>query len=204
MFILRLFRAISVALETLFRRSLGGTDLSILPPHFVVFDLETTGLDASIHEIVEIGAIRVNRDSDVHQTLRALVRPKSVIPSKITELTGITNSMVARDGDSLEKALTDFLDFAGDLPLVAFNAEFDMAFLRAAALDVFPDRPIKNQVACALKMSRRAWPGLKSYRLSYLAKMGGLSLADEHRALGDCRRTLTVYTGAATKLRSAA
>src|SRR3990172_4884986 len=114
------------------KRKKGRPDLSILPERFVVFDLETTGLKPDAHEIIEIGAIRVNRDSDNHDTFQALVRPNKKIPKKITDITGITQEMVEKDGDSLETALPQFIEFVGDLPLVSFNAEFDMAFLTAA------------------------------------------------------------------------
>ncbi len=179
------------------------TDLSALPEQFVVFDLETTGLSPTQNEIIEIGAIRVSRDSVHHQSFEALIRPKAKIPKKITKLTGITQRMVDRDGDSLEDALGAFLDFIGDLPLVSFNAPFDMGFLREAVSQCQPGRELHNPVSCALKMSRRAWPGRDSYRLSDLAQARGLSLDREHRALGDCRRTLTIYGAAAAILGSA-
>jgi len=109
------------------------TDLSHLPPQFVVFDLETTGLDATRDEIIEFGAIRVNRDSDEHQTYQMLVKPSEKLSAKIVQLTGITQEMLNTDGQLIGEALEGFLDFAGTLPLVSFNAEFDMAFLHAAA-----------------------------------------------------------------------
>ena len=179
------------------------SDLSVLPERFVVFDLETTGLKPEAHEIIEIGAIRVNRDSDNHDTFQALIRPRKKIPKKITEITGITQDMVEKEGDSLEIALPQFLEFVGNLPLVSFNAEFDMAFLTTALSKVQAGVSVNNRVSCALKMARRAWPGRKSYRLSDLAKDGGLSSDDTHRALGDCKRAMIVYTAAAAILRSA-
>lgn len=169
-----------------------------LPDRFVVFDLETTGLDPDKHEIIEIGAIRVNRGSEMHETFQSLVIPTKGVPRKITEITGINQKMIEADGQSIEKALKDFLDFIGDLPLVAFNAEFDMSFLRRAA-DMH-SLQFKNQVSCALKMSRRAWPGRKSYRLTDLAKDGNQSNDNTHRALGDSQRTLIVYVAAASTL----
>lgn len=185
------------------KRKKGRIDLSILPERFVVFDLETTGLKPDTHEIIEIGAIRVNRDSEHHETFQALVRPSKKIPKKITEITGITQDMVEKDGDSLETTLSQFIEFAGDLPLVSFNAEFDMAFLTAAVQKTQAGALVNNRVSCALKMARRAWPGRTSYRLNDLAKDGGLSDEGTHRALGDCQRAMIVYTAAAAKLRSA-
>jgi DNA polymerase III subunit epsilon len=172
-----------------------------LPERFVVFDLETTGLDAAKHEIIEIAAIRVNRDSTNHETIQALIKPTKKVPKKIVELTGITQDMLNRDGDAIDEALRSFAVFIGDLRLVSFNAEFDMAFLNAAAARCGMT-PFNNPVSCALKMARRAWPGRKSYRLADIAKDGNLDSKGTHRALADCRRALTVYGAAASSLRS--
>ncbi len=171
-----------------------------LPKKFVVFDLETTGLNPETHEIIEFGAIRVNRDSVNHETFQSLVRPTRKVPKKITELTGISQAMLDADGESIDSALRDFLSFVGDLRLVSFNADFDMAFLNNAAAK--HSISIDNPVSCALKMSRRAWPGRKSYRLVDLAKDGNLRSDDTHRALGDCQRALIVYAAAASKLKA--
>lgn len=172
-------------------------NLAPLPEQFVVFDLETTGLDPAKHEIIEIGAIRVNRDSSNHDTFQQLVKPSKRVPKKITELTGITQAMVDNEGEPLEKALREFLSFAGELRLVSFNAAFDMAFLHNAANKY--SVTVSNQVSCALKMARRAWPGRRSYRLIDLAKDGHLSSAGTHRALGDCQRAMIVYAAAASQ-----
>ena len=175
-------------------------NLSVLPEQFVVLDLETTGLDPDIHEIIEIGAIRVNRDSINHDGFQLLVKPKEKIPKSITEMTGITQGMVEREGADLETALRDFIEFVGELPLVTFNAEYDMAFLNAAISATQTPSLRRNSVSCALEMARRAWPGRKSYRLADLARDGGLSSAGAHRAADDCKRALIVYTAAASIL----
>ena len=174
------------------------TDLSHLPPQFVVFDLETTGLDATRDEIIEFGAIRVNRDSDEHQTYQMLVKPSEKLSAKIVQLTGITQEMLNTDGQLIGEALEGFLDFAGTLPLVSFNAEFDMAFLHAAASR--HGRTVANPVSCALEMARRAWPRRKSYRLVDLAKDGSLDAADAHRALADAHNAMIVYVAASCVL----
>lgn len=108
-------------------------NLAPLPPRFVVLDLETTGLDPVRNEIIEIGAIRVNRDSGIHDTFRTLVKPVRHIPKNITQINGISQEMVDSEGMPLEQAIKEFAAFIGDLPLVTFNADFDMAFLRKAA-----------------------------------------------------------------------
>jgi DNA polymerase III epsilon subunit family exonuclease len=186
-------------LLTLSKRLAADTDVSMLPEQFVVFDLETTGLHADRHEIIEIGAIRVNRDAEDHQTFQTFVRPTKSVPAKITEITGITNEMVQAEGIELAQALAEFRDFVGDLPLVAFNAPFDDAFLRAACANTASDH-FANEVCCALKLARRAWPERESFRLSDIARDGNLPMDDTHRALGDCRRTMIVYAAAAREV----
>lgn len=166
----------------------------LLPKNFVVLDLETTGLRALTDEIIEIGAIRVDLDSTEQLAFQILVKPKHRLPEKITEKTGITKEMLEKDGVSIEDALPQFIEFIGELPLVTFNAEFDMAFLHSAAKGL--GLSLENPYTCALKRARRAWPGLRSYRLSALAKIGNLSEANTHRAVPDCERALIVFTSA--------
>lgn len=143
----------------------------------------------------------MNRDSTNHDYWTSLVKPSKKVPKKkIIEITGITQEMVEKDGKSIETAVEEFLEFVGDHRIVFFNAEFDMAFLDRAALKL--GRRLTNEVSCALKMTKRAYPGLKSYKLSSLAKAGNLDSNGMHRALKDCEMTITVYASAATKLRS--
>jgi DNA polymerase III epsilon subunit family exonuclease len=180
-------------------------DLSALPKWFVVFDLETTGLDPK-DEIIEIGAILVNRDSDTHDTFQALVRPRNKITEESIKYNGITQEMVEKDGGSLKIALAQFLKFVDGHPLVAHNAEFDIKFLTAAVNKIQPGTQIKNRVFCSLEMARRAWRERKSegkkYGLVDLAKDRGLSTEGAHRALKDCKLTMIIYAAAASTLSS--
>ncbi|MBO0764004.1 MAG: 3'-5' exonuclease [Hyphomicrobiaceae bacterium] len=166
----------------------------ILPFRFVVADLETTGLDPNIDEIIEIGAIRVNRDLDLNETFRVLVNPGCKLPKDIVRLTGVTDEMLAQDGCNIEQAISDFLDFIGDDLLVFYNARFDIAFLNEAAQRI--GRHIPNKVCCALEAARAAWPGLQSYRLADISADYGLGAQGADRALVDCRHTAVVYAAA--------
>jgi DNA polymerase III epsilon subunit family exonuclease len=175
-------------------------DVSILPQQFIVIDVETKGLDPDTHKIIEIGAIKVNRDSIHHEAFQALVKIDGKLPKRISEITGITADMLDKDGQLLESTIKEFLQFIGEHRLVAYNAPFDLAFLSAAACQF--NMKIENPVSCALDMSRRAWPRLKSYKLETLSKTGGLTTQGNHRTLKDCELTTTVYMSAAAKLKS--
>lgn len=177
--------------------------IDVLPETFIVLDLETTGLKSETHEIIEIAAIRFKKGTNTHDTFQSLVKPKKVVPNKITEITGITQAMVESEGRPIGEVLEEFRNFVGELRLVTFNAEFDMAFLQAAATR--SGKPVfENPVSCALKMARRAWPQRKSFRLDDLAKDGQINEGKAHRALEDARRALIVYAAAAAQLKSIA
>jgi DNA polymerase III epsilon subunit family exonuclease len=171
---------------------------AFLPEQFVIVDLETTGLDAALHDIIEIAALKVQRDPERHTTFTALVQPAHPVPSAITALTGLTQAMLDHHGQPLSEVMATFLDFVGEARVVFFNAPFDGAFLAKAANRI--GRSMDNPVSCALAMARRAWPGLRSYTLVALAQRHGLDTHGHHRALTDCALTLPIYCAAATQL----
>ena len=197
---------VAFAAYLLFRRKGSGIQqisTDYLPETFVVFDLETTGLDANRHEIIEIAAIRYRKGQQNHQTMQGLVKPTKNVPKKITELTGITQAMLDTNGSPLADAMGDFIAFIGNDRLVTFNADFDMAFLHAAS-EKLRLPPLTNAVSCALKMARRAWPKRKSFRLTDLASDGKFGIGAAHRALEDARCALIVYSAAVAELKTVA
>ena len=179
-----------------------GIPETFLPDTFIVIDLETTGLKPEHDEIIEIAAIKHTKGKINNQFIQALVKPKKKIPTKITEITGITQEMIDRDAEPMEEVFPNLLEFIGDLRLVAFNAEFDIAFLQAAAESLGHPR-LTNPVSCALKMARRAFPKRRHFKLVDLAADGQFADGNQaHRALEDARRALIVYATASSILKA--
>lgn len=204
-FLLFLLLIVVLAYFTLRIKANGVRQISTehLPDTFVVLDLETTGLDANHHEIIEIGAIRFRKGNTDHQTIQALVKPSKKVPKKITEITGITQEMLEVQGEPLAEVMRELIAFIGNDRIVTFNAEFDMAFLHNATAQLGLPK-LNNPVSCALKMAKRAWPKRKTFRLSDLASDGQFSNGVAHRALEDARCALIVYAAAASELKSVA
>ncbi len=170
-----------------------------LPEEFVVIDLETTGLEPETDEIIEIAVIHYKKGFREHNTLETLIKPKNKIPSFITKLTGITQEMVNLNGEELSDFLPKFKLFVGNLRIVTFNSKFDMAFLNNAFTNLGYEK-LKNPVSCALRMMRRAYPELNSYKLVDLAERGGFNGGVSHRAMADAQKACIVYAIAVDKL----
>lgn len=174
--------------------------------HWVVVDLETTGLGVGA-EITEIGAVRV-RGGRLADEFSSLARPCAPIPPFITSLTGITPAMVA-DADPIGPVLERFLEWSGlegeDAPvLVAHNASFDVGFLRRAARASGRPWP-KVRVVDTLGLARLALPRplVRNHKLGTIASYFGTATVPEHRALGDARATAEVLLGFVDLLASA-
>ena len=173
------------------------TDVDHLPEQFIVADIETTGFSAAKDKIIEISAIKVHRDSNNHNTLTALINPGVRIPAKITKITGITDRMVRGEG-KIEDELKEFLHFFGELPLVFYNASFDIKFLKEAVKII--GKEIHNEVIDALQIARKAFPDLANHKLSTVANHLNISTEGAHRALNDCAITLQVFSRASQKV----
>lgn len=149
---------------------------------YVVFDTETTGLNATEHTIIEIAAVKM-KGSEIVDQWTQLIDPQLEIGPKTTEITGITNDML-RGQETLDVVLRKFKDFAGNAVMVAHNAEFDKAFINACAKRIGME-PWSNPFLDTLPLARMMYKGMRNYRLGTLAKKFNVELINAHRALDD-------------------
>ena len=156
---------------------------------FVVFDIETTGLNKMNDMIIEIGAVKISK-GEITDRYSTFVNPKMPIPYEIEQLTSINDDMVA-DAPPIEKALPGFLEFCRDSVLVAHNAGFDMGFIirNAHILGYENDFTYIDTVG----LSRILLPNLSRYRLNTVAKALGVSLENHHRAVDDAGATAEIF-----------
>lgn len=148
----------------------------------LLVDVETTGLDHSRDEIIELAMVpftfgvdgRIFRVGDAFDRLR---QPTCAIPTEITALTGISDETVA--GEHVDPAEVEAFADAADL-VVAHNAAFDRRFLERFS-DVFA----RKAWACSMSQVDWAGEGFEGTKLGYLA-MGAGFFYDRHRAASDC------------------
>lgn len=156
---------------------------------YIAFDIETTGLNPQENEIIEIGALKV-RGGRVADRFIEFIRPQAQISPMITNLTGITNDMVA-NARSRSSVVTDFLDFCGEDVLIGHNVIFDYSFVKcSAALDHLP---FEKQGIDTLKIAQKALAGLESKSLGSLCEYYQIENKSAHRAYHDALATAKLY-----------
>ena len=120
-----------------------------------VIDFETTGMTPAQGARATEVAIVLLQDGQIVDRFQSLMRTGVWIPSFITQLTGITNAMVA-DAPLAEDVMRDAARFIGPSHMVAHNASFDSKFWTAELAQA--DIQATQNFACTVLLSRRMYP----------------------------------------------
>ena len=155
---------------------------------FVVFDLETTGLDLMTNGITEIGAVKIV-DGKIVEQFTTLVKPDYRISEENFKITGISEEMV-KDAPKISTVIPDFMKFIDGTILVAQNAEFDLKFIKRFAGGEEYD--VKNKVMDTMELARAHLPQLRRHDLATIAEHFGI-VFHHHRALSDAYCTAEAF-----------
>ena len=149
---------------------------------FTVFDIETTGLKAESCEIIEIGAVRLH-DGKVTERFQSFIDDGVVIPKNITELTGITQSML-EGAPGTREVLERFRAFAEGSTLVAHNAQFDTGFItyHGDRFGITFPMPYADTLMLSRYLLRDA---LENHKLDTISAYFDIDMGSHHRADDD-------------------
>lgn len=167
-----------------------GWNLLTSADDYVCVDLETTGLDPTSCQIIEIGAVKMESGVEVSR-FSQLINPGEPIDPFITKLTGITNDML-RGQPEIEEILPKFLDWVGDSLIVGHNVNFDVNFLYDNT-ERTAGHPFSNDFVDTMRLSRKLYPEERHHRLVDLIRRFGIADSEEHRALSDALQTARCY-----------
>ena len=159
---------------------------------YCVLDLETTGFSATTEKITEVGIMKV-KNGEVIDEFSTFVNPEKHIPERVTEVTNITDEMVA-DAETIEKVFPKILEFLGDdkeTVIVAHNANFDVGFLKQNAK--FLGYKFDYTYLDTLSLAKDLFPDYKKYKLGKIAENLGIKVEVAHRALDDVDTTVKVF-----------
>jgi polyribonucleotide nucleotidyltransferase len=149
----------------------------------VVIDVETTGTDPKMADLVEVAAVKV-KGTKVVDRWSTFVNPGRPIVGN--QMHGITDKDV-KGAPSPKDAADQLLAFVGDAKVVGHNVGFDLGFIEAAKGGGFRFEP--GSYLDTLVIAREGYPGAESYKLGDLARFFGVDLTQSHRALPDAEAT---------------
>lgn len=160
----------------------------------IVFDTETTGLSAQTGDrLVEIGCVELVNRVETGRIYHAYYNPQRAMPSEAQAVHGLSDAFLA-DKPLFADKVEELLEFLGDSPLIAHNAQFDFSFLNAELRAcsrpiILPDRMIDT-----LAIARSKHPGAK-HSLDALCARYGIDRSHRvlHGALLDAQLLAQVY-----------
>ncbi|MFI3260295.1 MAG: PolC-type DNA polymerase III [bacterium] len=176
-------------------------EYSFKDQEFIVFDTETTGLNAGTDQLIEIGAVRV-KNGEIIDRFDELIACDRPLPQIITQLTCITDEMLVGK-DSEENVTKRFLEYIKDTPLIAHNASFDISFINAS-ISRYNLSEFKNTVLDTMALARTVFPEWRNHKLSTLVKNLKVEWDEEkhHRADYDSEGTAACFYKIISKLDS--
>ncbi|QRR01622.1 3'-5' exonuclease [Dyadobacter sandarakinus] len=155
---------------------------------YAIVDIETTGGGGGAR-ITEIAVLR-HDGTQVVDMFHSLINPEIYIPPFITRLTGIDNEMV-RDSPTFSEVQDLVRTITKDAWFVAHNARFDYGFIKREFGTW--DEYFQRDVLCTVQLSRKIFPGLKSYSLGNLCESLEIIIENRHRAHGDAHATVQLF-----------
>lgn len=156
---------------------------------YAIVDIETTGGFTPDNRIIEI-AVVIHDGHSITSQYQTLIDPQRPIPGFITGLTGIDGSML-KDVPTFEEIADELFNFLHGKIFVAHNVNFDANFVKDAFARV--GMTYNPQQLCTVRLSRKIFPGYRSYSLGTLCGQRNIPIAERHRAMGDAYATAVLF-----------
>ena len=158
----------------------------------IVFDSETTGLDARVARMIQLGAIAItDGEVDPTRTFDQLIDPGTKIPPETIAVHGITDAAVAGKPKFVD-VIADFKQFAGHKLLIGHSIFYDFAVLKKE-YELAGMSWVTPPALDIRTLARIAAPGLADHSLDRLCEWLGVSNAGRHTAIGDAVATAEVF-----------
>jgi DNA polymerase-3 subunit epsilon len=161
---------------------------------WILLDTETTGFTAPVF-VVELAAQRMHGWSAEGEPFRRLLNQNQEIPAEASRVHGYTREILERDGEPAHQVYREFAEYAGNLPLVSFNLEYDLDEVLKPEWKRLRISPIGSQGLCALRLAQRLLDPVPAgnCKLQTLRQYYRLSERGAHTALGDVQTVVDLF-----------
>ncbi|HCL47470.1 TPA: hypothetical protein DHW58_00560 [Patescibacteria group bacterium] len=153
---------------------------------YIVLDVETTGVDARVDDVIEFAAVRLDAKGEVIDQLDFLIGTQQPISSTVMALTGIRPEDLSGQPE-ISTVIDKIRDFVGTAPIVGHNIGFDVEFLNAKGAE------LKNPVLDTLELAYTILPAQSYYSLEFLSHRFGFAHQPAHRAMADVLATTDLF-----------
>jgi len=171
-------------------REYKGKRLVGFPDDYVVIDIETTGFNPKLNEIIEIGAVKV-RNNKITSVFQSMIKPKNPISPYVSSRTGITNHILA-DASPIEAVLDSFVSFISDAILISHNVDFDVNFLYDHC-ETYLSHHLSNNFIDLRELFRKQQSSVIDQKITNICEKCALQNTHAHRALSDCLAAYDLY-----------
>ena len=164
----------------------------------VVFDVESTGVDITRDEIIQIAGIRVDWEGKVLATFNRVLRPARSVGDSV-RVHHMTDDWLAAHGEKAWEVLKAFCAFAEGSVIVGHNVTYDLGILASHLNRLGLPQLRYPRYYDTLDIFRRFYPNLPNHQLEYLGKFCETENRSSHDALDDIRATADILHFAVEK-----
>ncbi|HFD2045073.1 TPA: 3'-5' exonuclease [Clostridium perfringens] len=150
----------------------------------IVFDVESTGVDVTEDEIIQIAAIKLNKKGEVVDKFEKFLKNKKPVKDSYY-VHGFSDEMLQRIGEDKEKVLKEFVEYSKDSIIVGHNVQYDINILCSELERSNLGKPKFKTFYDTLDIYRRFYPGNINYKLENLSKVYDTKHKPSHDAMDD-------------------
>lgn len=152
--------------------------------NIIVFDVESTGVDVTEDEIIQIAAIKLNKNGEVVDKFEKFLKNKKPVKDSYY-VHGFSDEMLQRIGEDKEKVLKEFVEYSKDSIIVGHNVQYDINILCSELERSNLGKPKFKTFYDTLDIYRRFYPGNINYKLENLSKVYDTKHKPSHDAMDD-------------------
>ena len=160
----------------------------------IVYDVESTGTDTANDNIVQIAAMRIDKNGKLVKKFERFIKPEKSVGSS-EAVHGFSDEKLAKIGENPKVVLQDFVEFSRDAIIVGHNVNYDVSILTSELARHNLGKPAFKGVYDTLDIFRRFYPNLPNHKLGTLSETFPIDHQPTHNAWDDILATalLLVY-----------
>ncbi len=164
----------------------------------VIFDVESTGLDVTKDEVVQIAAMEL-QDGKVVHSFERFIKPQTTVGDSAL-VHGFSDEFLEAHGQSANEVFQDFLQFIDGALLVGHNVQYDLKIVRSHMNRVGLSFDTLVGYCDTLDIVRRLYPDLKNHKLDTVSEFIGVDHEPTHNAMDDILATKDVLVKSMDRL----